>query len=240
MNGTHIDIEKINGSIETLSSIESLVNYNNLAINFEEMDEYFKKINFEHANCLYYRDYLDKIYESLEFIKRRINELNEYLRNSGESYAKINDSTKKDLSDISKDLANGVKNSLDGNITTIPKAPEPLEETKPPINTLPIGVAIAATGIAGSVGAVIIDEKYREKEIDQEEVDIDVDEYKEPINEENKEKEIPEIDVIEPYKAVRREREADKYYGNEFHNFMLEDDNDQEEITQEFDDDFFE
>lgn len=236
MNNAYIDLEKITSCIETLSSIESIVNYNNLAANFDDMDNYFRKINFEHANCLYYRDYLDQIYDNLEFIKRRINELTEYLRKTKINYSETNENTNNDLLKISKELGTNLKKSLEGDITTIPKVEKPQEEPKPPINTLPIGVAIAATGIAGSIGAVILDEKYREKEIDEEETD-EYETIEEPIKKKpKKEEKTNKQEIIEPYKAVRREREADKFYGNQFQDFILED----EEDTKEFDDDFYE
>lgn len=235
-SSAQIDLDKISDCIETMSFLENAVNYNDLYSNFEEMDIYFRKLNFEHANCLYYKDSLDEIYENIEYVKRKINELADYLRTSKKNYTEINEKTKDDLLYLNKQLGADLKNSLDGNITTIPKAKEQPKEN-PPINTVPIGLAIGATGIAGSIGAVIINEKYGN--------DDELEEYEEVTEEvevkpekEDGRASVQAIEKIEPYKAIRRDREVDQFYGNQFEDIILQDDEDNNE--NQFADDFYE
>ena len=57
----HVDLERISNSIETLSSVENIVNLVNLEDNFEDIEKCFRQINFEHANCLSYKEPLDVI-----------------------------------------------------------------------------------------------------------------------------------------------------------------------------------
>lgn len=256
-NKVYIDIERISDSLETLTSIENIVNYTDLASNFDELDQYFKKINFEHANCLYYKDHLDDIYDNLDTIKRKINELTEYLRKTKISYESTNEITikehKKEISTSS--LATSLHKALENEVTKIP--PEQTitkQETSQPINTVPIGIAIGATGVAGSVGAVVVNELYGgnyeeyelEDYVDNEELpDLMVEKPKKKT--EKKQIKEPENqveesnftgDYVEPYQAVRREREADKYYGNQLQNLELDDDEEDNSDDDYFKDDF--
>lgn len=251
-NKVHIDIERISDSLETITSIENIVNYTDLASNFDELDQYFKKVNFEHANCLYYKDHLDDIYDNLDTIKRKINELTEYLRKTKISYESTNEITnknpKKEISPSS--IATSLHKALENEVTKIPSEQAMTEqETSQPINTVPIGIAIGATGVAGSVGAVVVNELYGgnyeeyelEDYVDNEELPDLMDEnHKKKIEKKQKkepEKEVEESnfadDYVEPYQAVRREREADKYYGNQLQNLELDDEEDNS------DDDYF-
>ena len=62
------------------------------------------------------------------------------------------------LSDLTTQVANQDNNS----VTTIPlpETTTPVRENAP-VDTVPIGVAIGATGLAGSIGAVIVDDIYK-------------------------------------------------------------------------------
>ena len=97
MNNNYIDLEKITNSIETLSTMENLVNYVDLTDNFEEMEKVLRKINFEHANCLKYKDSLEIIYRDLEQVKRKINDLIDALRKTSSAYNGVELITRKDI-----------------------------------------------------------------------------------------------------------------------------------------------
>ncbi len=271
----HIDLERISSSIETLSSIENVINIVNLSDNFDDIEKCFRQVNFEHSNCLSYKESLDTIYQDLEFIKKRINELSDALRKTKANYTNITTFSEEEIkefsslyktSDSGKELAKlvGTENTfslkdlatnLEGtnnNVTTIP-APTPettpmYEQQSEPINTIPIGIAIGATGIAGSIGAVIIDDMYggkksgkyknRKKRISDDELDID-DYNEDDIIEENYDyDQIRKATGAETgsYRAARLTREADRFYGNELDKMELEDD--EEYIDEDDDDDY--
>lgn len=243
-NKGYIDIEKVSKSAEILTSLESLVNYNDLASNFDDLDSYFKKINFEHANCIYYKDSLDTIYDNLDYIKRRVNELAESLRKAQIEFSKVSELTSREITETiqsTNTLGTTINNAVEKDVTIIP--PEPSIPTEPEqqsqtINTVPIGIAIGATGIAGSIGATIVNEMYGSKEeYELEDYDETFEIVEERKIETPKEQNIKKDGKIEPYRAVRIEREADKFYGNQFQDILLEDD---KEETDYFEDDFFE
>lgn len=71
MDNNYINIELVKDSYETLSTVENLVNYADLAGNFYDMEEYFRQINFEHDNCIDYRESLDDILSNLDYIRKK-------------------------------------------------------------------------------------------------------------------------------------------------------------------------
>lgn len=274
-----IDLEKISSSAETLSSIENVINVVDLSSNFGDIEKILRQINFEHANCINYKEPMELIYADLEAIKRKINILAEALRKTKTSYSKINSFTDEDIKefreiyketpaseDLSKlvgDVKQGDFTSIaktmtadlpeenqvssiplpdENNVTTIP-TPEPVVEQEP-IDTLPIGIAIGATGIAGSIGAVIVDDIYTKKEKEERRKSrkgIYVEDYEEDNLLEsdgyyasNKLQEESGA-VSGPYRAARFEREADRYYGNQLQKWDLADD-DENEYIDEYDD----
>ena len=278
----HIDLEKIASCAETLSSIEDVMNAVDLSENFTDVEEILKHTNFEHANCISYKESMDIIYEDLVDVKKKVNLLAEALRRTKLNYTKISTFSEKDIKEFteiyketpaSEDLlklvnaktgdfasiAKKVTADLPENqVTTIPlpersenvtTIPAPVEEPEieQPINTVPIGIAIGATGIAGSIGAVIVDDIYSKKEKHNKKVqksDIYIEDYNEDdILEDdsyyasNKQKEQNDMGVVQgPYRAARMEREADRYYGNQLEGWMLSDD--ENEYVDEDDDDF--
>ena len=135
------------------------------------------------------------------------------------------------------------KTSVNESITKIEPQNNQQSIEEKPYSTVPIGLAIGATGIAGSVGAVVVNEKYgpeipdyepdelseklpdyEPNEITEEISDYEPDELTEEepdfeTNEYSKQKE----DEILPYHASRTIRESDKYYGNSDNELELED-----------------
>lgn len=260
-NSTKINLELINGSIETLSGVESLVNSFDLLEGFDDLESYLRKINFEHTNCVDYKDSFNIIYDNISDIKNKISKLVETLKQIKSSYSDIENITSNDLKEISDiykdtpaseqlrkiasenvtDIKNVVKKTLassseNSNVTVIP----PVSETETsieekPYSTVPIGLAIGATGIAGSVGAVIVNEKYG-PEIAESEIEnyYDVTDDKSDFEVEDDYPKKEEIENIEPYHASRETREAEKYYGNENNDLSL-DDYDEEEVDNKYD-----
>lgn len=260
----HIDLDQISHSIEILSSIENMVNAMDLANNFEEMEKEFKQVNFEHSNCINYKESLGLIYADIEKVKKQINELSDALRRTKQNYTTINtfsegdikefteiykttqaraellkmvgDAKQVDVNSMTADIA-GVS---EGNVTTIP-APDttPEVDESKPIDTVPIGVAIGATGIAGSIGAVIVDDMYNKKEKENKLVENN-EVYAEEYNEEtpsepeagydyNKIRD--ELGIVQgPYRAVRLNRNKD--------NNEITDEEDEDIYLDEDDDDY--
>ena len=268
----HIDLEKISGSIEVLSSMENIINIVDLSDNFKDIEKSLRQINFEHANCLSYKESLELMYADLESIKKEINLLGEALRKTKANYTNISSFSEKDIKEfseiykstpasenLSKLVGDAVKGKImsvagemkaelpdnnGGSITTIP-IPETTPQVNEPINTVPIGIAIGATGIAGSIGAVIVDDIYSKKEKKNKRVnksdvyieeydgdDLDIDEKSYYASNQNNLTQ--DVGVVQgPYRAARLEREADRFYGNQLQGFHLSDD----EIYADEDDD---
>ena len=248
----YIDLERISSSIETLTSIENIVNLVNLSDNFEDIEKCFRQINFEHSNCLSYKESLELIYADLESVKRKINELAEALRRTKLNYTKINSFSENDIKEFSEiykttpssdelsklvginakrfslsDIATDLNGANNNNVTTIP-VPDTTPQEQEPINTVPIGIAIGATGIAGSIGAVIVDDIYTRREKKSKKVTKN-DVYIEDYNEDDIIEEDYDYDKIRkssgiaqgPYRAARLEREADRFYGNDLQKMAL-------------------
>ena len=229
-----IDLGVLEESLKTIYDIQNLVNNTNLSSSFEELEKYFRNINFEHSYCINYKEPLEIIYSDLNDIRSDINRISEIATVVSNSYSSIDTSNDK-LSNLIKNAKTSMNDVQDQNITKIdPPVPEQTMEKKP-YSTRPIGWAIGATGIAGSVGAVVVNEKYG-PEIAESEVeeyhDLNDDNPDFDVNETSEKKE----EEISPYHASRTSREADKYYGNS-NEIDLEDYDDSD--TQNFDNDDF-
>lgn len=208
-----IDLELLDDSIETISGVQNLVNNVDLAENFEEIEKYFRKINFEHSYCLKYKEQLEIVYNDLNDIREKINNLSESLTVIKNSYSNIEELESNPIKKIISNAKTDINDISNENITRIEKPTTDPSLEKKPYSTIPIGLAIGATGIAGSVGAVIVNEKYG-PEIAESEVeeyhDLSDDEPDFEVNEYSPKKE----EEILPYHASREDREASKYYGN--------------------------
>ena len=250
----YIDIEKLNDTIETLSSVENCINNVDLIDNFKDLESYFNSINLEHNNCINnYKIYINQIETNINKVRKMINNLCDNLRVVVDEYGNIEEVSKKDLNKLSTNFRNiykekfrkkietslgevtllegGYNSYQDNNNLTVIPTPDPTQvETtnqQSSFNTVPIGIAIGAAGIAGAIGAVVIEEKYgkvrrRKPEIiedyryrdDLEAADygytndeIEFGKYGKKSNMQNG-----------PYHASRSEREADRYYGNDTNN----------------------
>ena len=287
MNGTyHLDLEKLNKSVETISGIEDCISSRDLSEGFSNLEHFFRDINFEHGNCLKYKEDLELIFSNIDQIKRKVSNLADALITTTENYGDIESLNSNDIKELTaaygstpasenlgnlmektnqfrKDLAtdlnpptvgvpqtnneqattqdpnayvnNNNNNNYNNfnnnqNVTTIPQE-EPMEEyTTKTINTVPIGIAIGAAGIVGSIGAVVVNEKYGRKNKNKELEEIDDDVVfasSDTGNDDMFQTDEENLESYEtPYKASREEREADRYYGNEI--ILDEDDEDSE------------
>lgn len=166
----YINYDEIEGSINTLSYIDDILSTTDLTTDFEDMESYFRDINFEHANCIKYKEAFDAIYDDLDYIRKKINQLKESLI----SASIINKNNEKEIAENLNNcgpyvaslrsvkrflLAEIEKFGTDENVTTIP-APTTEEKDTGYINTLPIGVAIGTAGIVGSIGTILFNEYY--------------------------------------------------------------------------------
>ena len=213
-----IDLDLLNGSIETVSGVQNLINNVDLTENFIELEDYFKKINFEHSYCINYKESVEIIYSNLDDIKNRINKLSEILSVIKNSYSDILEE-ETNSNGISNYLKNA-KTSVNESITKIEPQNNQQSMEEKPYSTVPIGLAIGATGIAASVGAVVVNEKYGPEILEEAKTnELSEEEPAFEINETPKQKE----EEIIPYHASRTIRESDKYYGNSDNELELED-----------------
>lgn len=240
-----IEKEKIVNSIERLREIELLVNRRDLSSSFAEIETLFRDINFIHANCLNYKESINSIYDNISYIKSKISYLLETLNETLNSVNNVEEVTADDLMklsaiydetsagnsllNLSKKMSyiDYIKAKIIGSkeITKIPAPTQPVEED-PGINTVPIGIAIGATGVLGSIGAVAVNEIYgseskkknRTKEVLLE--DYDDDDYSDGFSS----KRI--LPANTPYHAAREERESERFYGNELQDFPYISDDD--------------
>lgn len=97
-----IDVDRLNTSIETLSSIEGCLETRDLSGIFLEIESVIKDINFEHNNCLNdYKDSMDSIFSLLDSVERKVLELEESLTKTIRDYS-TDSLGKEDLKSIMK------------------------------------------------------------------------------------------------------------------------------------------
>lgn len=230
MNYTvNLDLERLNDTLNTLDTLENVFHQTDFSLAFNDMDEYFRSINFEHANCLNYKNELDFIYNTLDDIKRKMVELNASMHEVVVSYRNHEELTDNKLKKLlSMYDGTSFKNAMladinSSNVTVVPEVQN--EQTNHEvIDAVPIGIAIGATGIAGSIGAVVVNEIYGQKEKipkRQEEETFEEyrihedDDYSYSIQNDTYQPNNYDVGEVNHYSANRSEREASRFYGNE-------------------------
>ena len=217
----NIDFEKIQTTTRELNNIENTIHNKNLINSFYEIEEYIKNINFIHTNCITnYKDSLSILLNNYNKMVEEITRLNSTLSKTLSHYSEIKtkDNTGNIFSNTKTELKEVTKVPLpEQNDTTVSENSNISTE----INTVPIGLGIATTGIVASAGAVIYDEYKRknknnlvldkfepiedtsiEIEDDVEDSDMDI------MSNENKQ------DLKTPaYQATRTNNNLDKFYG---------------------------
>ena len=157
-----IDLEKLKKSSSALNNIEDGLQTNNIQDVFLEIENKIKDINFYHGNCLTdYKDSISDVLAEIDSVKKEITELSSSLKTTctdfGEKESLDEDGIQSlvKLYPATETEKNVTLNTLDIN----PIAPEQTtQQTSNEINTIPIGLGIAATGITGAIGAVVLDE----------------------------------------------------------------------------------
>ena len=164
-NKVNINYSKINNSIHVVEDINELLKNANIVSYFEEMERYFRELNFEHANCLNYKESFDLIYGDIDEIKRKLEELEVLLVNASNT-TKEEEATPKKKKGFFRSLAAKINiDELDIK-DTIPiqnNNQNPETSNDGPfsgVNTVPIGVAIGTAGVIGSVGTIALNEIY--------------------------------------------------------------------------------
>ena len=68
----NIDLDRVNDTLNTLDTLENVFHQIDFSLAFDDMNQYFRTINFEHGNCLVYKDLLDSIYDDLDYVKQNV------------------------------------------------------------------------------------------------------------------------------------------------------------------------
>lgn len=216
-----VDLEKLSSSLKVVDTANSNLNNMHISNVISEIDADLAKISFEHGNCFKdYKDNLDVLISKVDSLKSDMTELTKSLEKTINSFSDIETDTKFRKNALLNNLEEAVESS---NITKIPEVVT--EETaevqeNSSINTIPIGLGIAASGIAGSVGAVVVDSMVPTEKKDP------IPEYEEPVEIVEKvkkpEEELDEsiareekFDDVTPYHASRDRKVIDKFYDEE-------------------------
>ena len=186
-------IKELNKSSKIIDSINNYLNNSNISNIVLNIETDIKKISMEHGDC--FTNYNELIVEILDNIKDATSDIND-----------LSTSLKNTVNSLDGEVNLRKNNSLsDTNVTKIDPVVE--EEVEEGINTVPIGLGIAATGIAGAAGAIYLDANHyrREKPLDDyRESDVVVEEKIEPKE--------TEFDEITPYHASRDSKTMEKFY----------------------------
>ncbi len=231
MNGelNQVNIEALQKSLETISSLDNNINNVNLSKYFTEIETKIRQINFEHANCISnYKDSMNSIYEKIDEIKENIHQLSESLKATIHGFS---------TTDVNYRIENNSLSNLKTSITQVPPvtqdnpeiiSSEPME-TQETINTVPIGLGIAATGIAGSIGAIVVDSMNDHKKVEIEEYRPTKEEFTTPVVEETQKEmnPIPTFDSNSPYHASRNSEAMNKFYGTNITEYYEKEDSEE-------------
>lgn len=222
-NKNYINIDKLQGSIESLSLLNDKIDATNLNKEFLEIEKKIKKIDFEHGNSfIKYKNDISLLEQKYEDVKSNLKKLQNSLQVTVEQFTSKEEKKNSfpiDLKSMSTKLTQIPK------VETEPEVVEAQQQTST-INTIPIGLGIATAGIAGSVGAVVLDsmkgkkrdnlEEYHPTEI-REKISDEQDNQKEELATSN-------FEDISPYHASRNSQEMNKFYGSNITEFYEDED----------------
>ena len=270
-----INLDLLKNSSKVLSSLESCINNVDFTKYFVDLEDYIKRINFEHGSCISgYKEDIKSLIDEIESLKIKISHLQIAIDNTTQKFDSKQNLDYNDYSDLSNNydgsISQVVKNNMNANnvpllqrvdnvvemrkvplgaavvdgvdtgtmeeansnVTVIPPASTEntgaaTTSTTHEINTIPIGLGIAATGITASVGAVIVDgmsghsnvhyEAYKpEEEADYDGIEPDHTTRSSSIPEEA-------FESADAYHAARNKKSFDKFYGE--NNEYYEDEN---------------
>ncbi len=241
-NKVYIDHSKLTNSISILDSINNTINSVDLTSFYENIEEYMKEINYKHDEVFTNKEELNNIYNNLNIIKRKTNSLYDSLEKTNQYFINLEEVTEETVNSLSdfykeNDIGKSLKSLKTNNSIDLTKSLNmelyssnkeksnqqvEKELSTDSIDTVPIGIAIGATGIIGSVGAVVLNEKFeKDKAKHHGRKDNTVKIYRVHSNNKSKNETLENDDYTkalespQPYVASRTRREAEKYYGND-------------------------
>ena len=225
-----IDLEKLKQSKELMCSLDSCISTKDFTSYFTDIEKEINNTNFEHGNCITnYKDDIDTILEEITKMKENISKLNNALDKTVLSFQNRRELNNNEINNLSETYPNTTAtlklksimnndsnvsiNILDidnDNVQKIPLPTPTVEDTSTSssINTVPIGIAIGATGIAASAGAVYLTNKNDEKK------KINLPTYEGNVEIEKKEENKEDVFEITPYKAERNPENFNKFYAD--------------------------
>ena len=236
-----IDVDRLTKSANIIDEIDSFFNTTDLNFFISDIEDTIKNINTNHGNCLSdYKKTIDIVSQDLVDVRNRISKFDNSLDRTIKEFANTDELSNDDIKelssmyDTSKEKFLNINNSQEFRKVNIATDSSTITQITPSttenqvnqnvasedkkINTLPIGIGIAAAGVAASAGAVALDSlnyKNKEKKFNLEEFH--------PDDEEKSEKESPPDDSdnsgtfeeVLPYKASRDKEMMDKFYSDE-------------------------
>lgn len=240
-----IDIEKVSSSSEKMDFLINLLNTTELLDYIIDAEGIIKKINFEHGNCINeYKNMINALINDINILKKEVVGLDNSLETTIKKYAKLENLNEMDLTELNKLYGNSLSKLLVpennniqvaakkilnniGNVGDVTQIPPVTQEETPqqePINTIPIGLGIAAAGITGAIGAVVVDSMNDKKEKQLEDNLESYQEDEEVVNSSDYiPKPAPVMESAEPYHASRKRESIDKFYGQN-HEYYEEED----------------
>ena len=233
-----IKFDKVASSIGMLSSIENHISHGELEKYFAEMEKIINSTNYNHDNCISnYKQYLNEILLDISSIKSEIKALNSQLKGIITEFDSIDEINHRDLKKQEFSTLKVANDMNNPNNTTPGISEEDINPITPVVQeeyneskdfTIPIAIGVAATGIVGSISAIIIDNNKRKRKkpnLDFEDYtssdDIEIEEKKKNQTAQDTLMNQNSNEVFEPspYKAVRDKRSADENY---FDNMSLD------------------
>lgn len=235
MANIKMDINKIANSYETVRTLETCISNHNFHTYFYDMEDYIESVNKKHNNCINgYKNKITEINESIDKIKNKINLLSDSLSKTINMNSRMNDLSEEQARIMRKSTADTLQyrenmqqtQNNDGSTVIVPIPKPEIEEDKPLFpegyNTTPIGLGIAAAGVTGAIGAVVIDAatpksyKRNKDKVVYEIDDNDENDYKDyKIADEAEEKEIISLKIdpsMTSYQASRNSESMKKFY----------------------------
>ena len=236
-----IDIDKLTKSSMMVEDINSYLMTTDLNIYLVDMEEEIKNINTIHGNCLIdYKKSFDVVSEELNEVKGKITKFDDSLKRTIKDFSDTDQLNDNDLKEISGMYDDSKEKLMKFNspefrkaniaadtysVTQIPSSSSEVStssneaQNSNKINTLPIGIGIAAAGVAASAGAVVLDSlnyKNKDKKYALEEYHPDdVISVNESESEDVAPTEVKNFDEVLPYKASRDSDAMKKFYGDD-------------------------
>lgn len=294
-----INLDLLKNSSKVLSSLESCLKNVDFTKYLVDLEDYIKKLNFEHGNCIVgYKEDIKTLIEEIDALKGKVDHLQMAIDNTTQKFDSKQNLDYSDFGDLAgnydgsinqvvnnmsennvpliqrtssvvemrkiplgADMVNSVNNNantststmqqtntgtmdggntgtMDGgnsSVTVIPPAnggttgtngTNATTSTSHQINTIPIGLGIAATGITASAGAVILDGMKDHSRVNYESYKPDGEEnYESAESAVSSASSIPEeaLESADAYHAARNKKSFDKFYGE--NNEYYEDEN---------------